>query len=98
MIYIVDDAAAQVPLRGAPNHSLVNQLAGALWLFAARNSLSIWLERVSSPGIPAHPSRRGRQPPAKISSERTRPSFRGIGELLPLFITDHACGGKTLPK
>ena len=64
-------------------HSSVSRPEGAFCFPLARNSLNIWLERVSRVGNPADAPMGERLTPVEISSQRTLPPSRRIRELAP---------------
>ena len=84
VVFVVDGSAAQVPPRGRPYQSSINRIVRAYWSLAARESLGIWLERVSFSGNPADAPSKDRPPPAMISGERPFPSLRALPYLLPI--------------
>ena len=83
VVHIDNASASQVLATGGPNHSWIDYLVGAFWFLADRESLSIWLERVSSASNPADAPSRGETSPVVISGERALPALREIVNLSP---------------
>ena len=73
LIFMDNDAAAQVLTRGGSNHPLINQLVGSFWSMVSQDSTRVWIERVCSKSNPADAPSRDRGPELDFRDEGSLP-------------------------
>ena len=83
LIFVDNDAAAQVLTKGGSNHPLINQLVGSFWSMVSQDSMSVWIERVCSESNPADAPSRDRGPELDFKDEGSLPSLSEVVALFP---------------
>ena len=83
LIFVDNDAAAQVLSKGGSNHPLINQLVGSFWSMVSQDSMSVWIERLCSESDPADAPSRDRGPEFDFRDEGSLPSLSEVVALFP---------------